>query len=114
MKVTLNLENQTCQVTKEKTDKKFTSSNWSDAESTFLYHVLQELKKQGYDLIKKRMHKDGHLVDDLQQYIRSRKLDRANGYFCIFNNGYALFDAGKSFNTTMVGESVYLMVEKLS
>jgi hypothetical protein len=41
-------------------------------DSTFLYHVQQELKRLGYDVIKKRMHKDGHMVDDDLQYIRTR------------------------------------------
>jgi len=42
-------------------------------ESRILYHIKKTLNAQGYDLIKKRMWKDGHLVDERQQYIRARK-----------------------------------------
>ena len=98
MKVTLNIENGTCTVTKEKGDPRFKSTQWAQAESTFLHHVQKELIKQGYDLIKKRMWKDGHMVDDSQQYLRSKKgLDKP-GTFCILNGNYSIEDAGIEFN----------------
>ena len=96
MKATLDLANYNCRVTKTEGDPRFTSSNWSDDESVFLYHVKQELIKQGYDVIKKRMHKDGHLVANEKQYIRSRKLDENS--FCIFNDRYDIVSAGAEFN----------------
>ena len=110
MKVKL-LEN-SCVVTKEAADKKYYGSNWSDVESTFLHHVKQELIKQGFDVIKKRMWKDGHMVDDTQQYIRTRKpgSDPTPDWFCIYNSSYAVFDAGDSFNDLEIGENLYLMV----
>src|SRR5512135_2206665 len=80
-------------VTKEEGDPVFKRSGWALAESTFLYHVLQELKKMGYDCIKKRMWKDGHMVDDTQQYIRDRKCR-----YGFYNAFYAIFDAGEQFN----------------
>lgn len=86
-----------CRVTKESSDPKFHSSGWASAESTFLYHVLKQLKKQGYDVIKKRMWKDGNLVDDTQQWIRTRSWEKC-GDFCIFNNNYSIYDAGLKFN----------------
>lgn len=97
MKVTLDFQTWTCRVTKTQGDPRFTSSNWSDDESVFLYHVKQELIKQGYDVIKKRMWKDGHLVDSTQQYIRSRN-DNKKGSFYIFNDRYAIVSAGAEFN----------------
>ena len=42
-------------------------------DSRFLYHVKKALLRLGYDCIKKRAWKDGHLVDDSMQYIRDRK-----------------------------------------
>ena len=43
-------------------------------ESTLLYYIKEELIKMGFDVIKKRMWKDGHLVGgDETQYIRERK-----------------------------------------
>lgn len=85
-----------CVVVKQKGDKRFTNSNWGSAESQFLYAVKNSLIAQGFDLIKKRMWKDGHLVDDAQQYIRSRKQDK--DHIGIYNNTYALCDAGEVFN----------------
>lgn len=42
-------------------------------ESRLLHLIKKQLNSQGFDLIKKRMWKDGHLMDDLQQYLRTRK-----------------------------------------
>ena len=97
MKVNLNFDKHYCEVTREEGDPLFSRGGWGDAESTFLYHVKQELIKQGYDVIKKRMWKDGHMVDDSQQYVRSRKLTDDSG-FMIFNGSYAIHDAGSEFN----------------
>ena len=93
MIVTLNKEHGLVTVTKQKGDPHFNSTNWGLAESTFLYHVKQELIKQGIDCIKKRMWKDGHLVDDNQQYIRDRKCK-----WYIWNGSWAIWDAGEHFN----------------
>jgi len=112
MIVKLNIEKKTCQIVKEKNDKRFKISGWASAESTFLYNVLKELKDEGYDFIKKRMCKDGHLVDDHQQYIRTRNIKRKH-VVCIFNGCYALYDIGLEFNMTAVGDHVSLMVEIL-
>lgn len=93
MKVTLDKDKGIVYVLRESNDPYFKHSGWSDAESTFLYHVKQELIKQGYDCIKKRMWKDGHLVDDTRQYIRDRK-----GKWYIYNPCWAVRDAGDEFN----------------
>jgi len=100
MKVTLDLNRKSCAVEREKTDKKFYDSSWSSSESQFLYAVLQALKAQGLDVIKKRMWKDGHMVDDTQLYIRTKKwgiLDDGK-QFAIYNQHYAIYDAGERFN----------------
>jgi hypothetical protein len=96
MIVTLDFDNYICKVVKESGDIRFKDSNWGSAESTFLHHVKVELMKQGYDLIKKRMWKDGHLVSDTQLYIRTRSIK--SNYFAIWNSQYALYDAGLEFN----------------
>jgi hypothetical protein len=82
-------------VKKQEGDTVFKNSGWAQAESTFLYHIKKQLLGAGYDCIKKRMWKDGHLVDDTQQYIRDRK-----GEWAIYNDAYAIFDAGERFNQT--------------
>jgi hypothetical protein len=93
MIVTVDKEHGQVHITKEKGDPHFSRSGWSDAESTFLYRVKQELIKQGYDCIKKRMWKDGHMTDDQHQYIRDRK-----GKWFIYNASWAVYDAGEKFN----------------
>ena len=73
-------------VQKEEADKKFYN------ESVFLHALKKELISQGYDVIKKRMWKDGHLVDDAQQYIRAR-----DGSWCVYNDHYAVCDLSDDF-----------------
>jgi hypothetical protein len=93
MIITIIEMDHTVTVVKEKGDPVFKSTDWALAESTFLYHVKKKLQGAGYDCIKKRMWKDGHMVDDTQQYIRDRK-----GEWCIYNPAYAVYDAGEVFN----------------
>jgi Fe-S cluster assembly scaffold protein SufB len=95
----LEMTETTLTVTAEKGDKKYYHrgrNSWGSNESNLLYAILKELKKQGYDLIKKRMHKDGHLVDDSQQYIRSRKLKA--GAIAIYDSQYAIRNMADDWN----------------
>jgi len=57
------------------------------SESVFLYHLKQALQRDGYDVIKKLMPKDGHLVADTQHYIVSH--NRNHG-FAIWDSAYAI------------------------
>jgi hypothetical protein len=98
-----------CIVTREDGDKKFYNTGWASAESVFLYHVKKKLIEMGHDVIKKRMWKDGHMMDQEQQYIVTRK-----GYepsFYIWNSSYALFDAGQKFNER--GEMMLAMIRDI-
>ena len=98
MKIELNLKGRYCRAIKEAGDPYFSNGGYADAESTLLYHVQQALKDQGYDVIKKRMWKDGHLVNEFQQYIRTRSgLSKADE-FAIYNSRYAIENAGEAFN----------------
>jgi len=107
MIVQLNIVTGHCKVTKESSDiKKYKNGGYALPESTFLYDVMNCLKLQGFDVIKKRMWKDGHMVDDTQQYIRSRKM--SNDMMMIYNSNYAIEDAGLEFNKIKVGESYTL------
>jgi hypothetical protein len=101
----VKIDGQNCTVTREDSDKKvYRHTGWADPESTFLHDVKKELNNQGYDFIKKRMAKDGHLVDDRQQYLRIRK-PKKGGIYCIYNGYYAVFDAGFEYNK----EGVYVL-----
>ena len=101
MKVTLKFDYENgsygvCLVEKEKEDIKYRDSEWGSGESRLLYHIKKKLNEMGYDFIKKRMWKDGHLMDDQQQYLRSRK--RNKNAIGIYNGSYSIDDAGEVFN----------------
>lgn len=98
-------------VTREKTDKKYYGIREGKGESLFLNDLKKELNKQGYDLIKKRMWKDGHLMDDLQQYLRTRKKGAGKADIYIYSGFWALRGANEDFNngevTLMLEENVF-------
>lgn len=75
------------------------------AESQLLHHVKAELKRRGFDVLKKRMHHDGHGVPDTLQCVRDRR-----GEFIIFNANYAEGDAGLIYNKT--GEFTFRVVRR--
>jgi len=99
MKVELNFDKGYCKVTREPGDKRLTRSGYSNQhETTLLHRVKMELQKQGYDLIQKRMWKDGHLVDDYQNYLRTRTWKGNADEFCIYNSAWQIEDAGEEYN----------------
>jgi hypothetical protein len=69
----VEIKNNVCVIISEPDDPKFYGTVNAAGESRLLFHVKKILNDRGYDLIKKRMHKDGHLVSDMQQYLRTRK-----------------------------------------
>ena len=81
-----------CTVVREEGDPKIYN------ESLLLYKVKQELIKQGYDVIKKRMWKDGHLYgDETLQYIRTRSY-KDGKFFQIYDNEYAIRPMVRDYN----------------
>ena len=88
------------EVIKEKNDPKFHGTKDAKGESRFLYHLQTELKRTGLDFIKKRMAKDGHLVDDLQQYLRVRNLKKLKDgqIYCLYNDHWAISGLNDDFN----------------
>ena len=87
-----------CKVTQEPGDKKFSGVANGKGESNLLYAIKNELNKQGYDLIKKRMWKDGHMVDDMQQYLRTRKKGAGKADIAIYNTHWAIKGAEEYLN----------------
>ena len=102
-----------CKVTKEPGDIVYRNGGFAGGnagESRLLYHVKNILNKQGYDLIKKRMWKDGHMVDDRQQYLRARrKTGDTNKDIVIYNNSWTIRGAEVAFNE---GGVAYLTVDE--
>ena len=100
----VELKGNVCIVTREKGDPKFRNTgygaNGNQGESKLLYHVKKILIARGYDLIKKRVQKDNHLMgDQYQQYIRTRKPSgESHKDIYIFNHNYAIRGAEVGFN----------------
>ena len=94
----VEIKNNQAIVTKEKGDPTFRDSDWGSAESRLLYHMKKALNAQGYDFIKKLMHKDGHLVSDNMHYLRIRK-PKEGGIFCIWDGQWAIRNSAIQFNT---------------
>ena len=94
----VELGNHTCTVTRESGDPKLYGGGWGDGESRLLYHVKLALIAQGYDVIKKRIQKDGHMMgDEFQQYIRTHNQKDPNG-FSIYSGFYAIKGANEVYN----------------
>jgi len=93
-----------CIVTREPGDPKFRNTGWgangNQGESRLLYHLKNLLNSMGYDLIKKRVQKDGHMMgDQYMQYLRTRKPSgNPNKDIYIFNHRYAIQGAEVNFN----------------
>ena len=92
----VEIKNCVCKVTREPGDPKFRDGSWGSGESRLLYHVKKILNARGLDLIKKRMHKDGHMVSDEQQYLRTKKTRK--NYMAIWNASWQIAGADKAFN----------------
>ena len=71
---------------------------WYGAESHLLYNVLKTLNRRGYDLIKKRMWRDGHMFGgEHTQYLRSRNMKGVPSLY-VYHADYALEIATESYN----------------
>ena len=71
---------------------------WYGAESRLLYNIQKILNDRGYDLLKKRMWRDGHMFgSDWTQYVRSRNLKAIPSLY-IYHANYALEVATESYN----------------
>ena len=90
MKVEMDFKNKECTVSCTDIKEKYYT------ESAFFYQIKKELQKQGYDIIKKIMSKDGHLIggDTYPYYIRER-----SGKWCIWDDIYSIRSCESSFNT---------------
>lgn len=105
----IKLKRNVCVVTRESNDPKFYGTTGAKGESNLLHAVKTKLNKQGFDFVKKRMWKDGHMVDDMQQYLRERS--PVNGrQLCIYNSRWAIEGANDPYNET---GKVTLTVENL-
>jgi len=94
----VDLKQHTCIVTQEPGDPRFYGIAQAKGESRLLYHVKKILNAQGNDFVKTRMHKDGHLVDDLQQYLKTRSRNSPGEHAYIYNDRWAIAGAEEYLN----------------
>ena len=103
--------NHSLTVIRENNDPAFYGTKDAKGESRFLYHLKKALKTAGFDFIKKRMASDGHLVDELQQYLRVSKMNKLKDgdVYCLYNSHWALRGLNDDFNegtAVLVAEKV--------
>ena len=91
-------------IERESGDPKFYGIANAKGESNFLYYLKNFLNKEPYNfgLIKKRMWKDGHLMDDMQQYLRTRKIRKGQPYMMICNGNWQISGAEEYWNKGQV------------
>jgi hypothetical protein len=95
----VEIKDSTLLVTREAGDKRLTRSGYSPnagLESALLHRVQQALNSAGFDLVKTLMWKDGHLVDENVQYLRTKNKKAKNG-MVIWNGNYQIWDAGEDY-----------------
>lgn len=85
-------------VTREDTDKKYYGTGNAAGESNFLYDLKEKLNSIGFNLIKKRMWKDGHMVDDMQQYLRTTDKRAESPHIYLTNDHWAITGLNDDFN----------------
>lgn len=88
----LTLDKATLTATRETGDARVSN------ESHLLHRIKVELIALGFDVIKKRMWRDGHLVGDNQQYIRTRKPTGDGQSIAVYDGSYAIRDAAQAYN----------------
>jgi hypothetical protein len=64
------------------------------SESAFWYALCNLLRDLGYDVIKKEMVKDGHMVSERVYYVRARKQPG----LMIWDEAYAVRSVSREFN----------------
>ena len=100
MKVEFNPQEGYCTVYKEAGDPRFSGVKNGAGESRLFYHLKRKLNNAGHDFIKKRMAKDGHMVDDMQQYLRQRTLKAGTPCYAILNDRWVIEEADEILNET--------------
>ncbi len=67
-------------------------------ESGFWYNLKNSMNKQGYNLIKKEMAKDGQIVSENVYYLRSRNMKKKDAIM-IWDEDYAIRNLAHDYNT---------------
>ena len=99
----IELKRTVCVVTREPDDPKYYGVRNAAGESALFYAIKKQLNAQGFDLVKKRMNKDGHWMPDMQQYIKTRKPSGdPDKDIYIYNGHWQMDGADVDFNSGQV------------
>jgi len=82
--------NGTITIIREEGDKKVYN------DSTLMRHIARKLNEMGYNVVKKLMWRDGHMVDDNLTYIKTKRTDEQS--FFIYDGAYNIRSAYKDYN----------------
>lgn len=108
MKVTI--QGTECKVTREAGDPKLRNGGWGTADSRFFYLLKKVLNARGFDLVKKQMCRDGHMISEGQFYLRARKyVKNPRHNIAILDHRYCLRSVAEDFNK---GDVVLFVVRK--
>ncbi len=104
MKTTFSLTGSYVTFTREDGDPRFHGTRSAEGEHALLHYLKQWLNARGFVLIKKRVQKDGHLMEDqFQPYLRSKNgmKERASvtaPHIYLVSGFYALRGANEDWN----------------
>ena len=81
----------------EKEDTKISKNVQGD--SSLMYQLKNLLNQEGFNMIKKRMWKDGHMTDESNQYIRqSSTAKKTDPHFYIYDSETAVYYIKERFD----------------
>lgn len=83
---------------REAGDKRYHGTGGARGEHNLFYAITKWLNQRGFAVIKKRAAKDGHMVDDIQPYIRCRDQRQAYPHVFIISGFFALRGANEDWN----------------
>jgi hypothetical protein len=85
--------------TREPGDPRFHGARFAKGEHALFRFLARWLNARGFDLIKKRAWKDGHLIgDEFQPYLRTRKPRQGVPHVMVWSGFYAPHGANEDWN----------------
>ncbi len=99
-------------VTREPGDRKYYGLRFAAGEHGLFHNIKKWLNDRGFDCIKKRAQKDGHMIgDEYQPYIRTRSKASKSPHIYLWSGFYALRGANDDYNkgsvTLIVDGNIY-------
>jgi hypothetical protein len=88
---------------REAGDPRFHGLKFAKGDHALLHFIARWLDARGFDLIKKRAQKDGHMIgDQYQPYLRCRKPQPSVPHVMVWSGFYALRGANEDWNRGQV------------